>query len=115
MLHVKEQIERHTMFLQHFQAAQYGLPDDEIVVRFILRDVADADELRVAAQVEDLFLAGRTRQIDPADDAGNERILLGELDPSIQIRWPVPGTIGLSSITIASAASGSPSPSRWRA
>ena len=69
VLHVKEQVEWHTMLLQHLQAAQHTGPDNEIIVRFIMRHVPDTNELRVVLELQQLPLACLAREIHPSHHA----------------------------------------------
>ena len=45
------------MLLQHLQATQYPGPDNEIVVRFIMRHVPYTNELRMIFKLQQLLLA----------------------------------------------------------
>jgi len=76
VLYVKEQVEWHAVFLENAQAAQDIGPDDEIIVRFTLRKVADADELAMFFQFEHVGFARRAGQVNPPHHAGDEGIML---------------------------------------
>ena len=47
VLHIKEQIEWYGMFLKYGQSAEDQIPHDKIVIRFILCNMPDTNELRV--------------------------------------------------------------------
>ena len=66
------------MFLQDSQACDNIITDKEIVVRFILCPVADTDEAGMVKQFGQLLLAVVADKIDPADDAGDEIVLLSQ-------------------------------------
>ena len=78
VLDIEEQIERHTMFLQNLEAAQHVRPEDKIVVWFVLRDVADADKLRMSCELKQLLFTRSAGQIHPADHAHYERMPIGQ-------------------------------------
>ena len=50
--------------------------DDEIVVRFVVRHVPHADELRMPPQFFELPFAVGTRQVEPTNDARNEIVFV---------------------------------------
>ena len=72
MLNEEQQVEGNPVFLQDFQAADHFVAHDEIVIGFIVGHVTNADELGVFPQLEQLLLALRAGQIDPAHDAGDK-------------------------------------------
>src|ERR1022692_758130 len=74
--HVKEQIERHGVFLKHLQTPKDIGADDEIVIRLVLRDMADTDEARIILELEQLLLTTITGQIHPADNPRDEGVFL---------------------------------------
>ena len=76
MLHIKQQIKRHAVLFQHLEAAQDFRTHNEIIIRLVLCDVADADKLRVFLKLEQLLLACLAGQIHPADHAHKPVVLL---------------------------------------
>src|SRR5436190_21063961 len=60
------------------QAATERRAKHEAIVRLALEDVADADELRAIGKLLELTPRVVRLQIDPADDAGDPRVRVGE-------------------------------------
>ena len=58
---------------------------EEIGVGLVVDDVADPDEsAETRPELEELSLAVVRSQVDPADHAGEERVMLGQLeDPAV--------------------------------
>jgi hypothetical protein len=84
VLDVEEQVERDLVLLEDLEAPDDVVADDEVVVGLALRDVADADELLLGLELDDLLLALGAREVDPADDAQDEGVLLREVeDPAV--------------------------------
>jgi hypothetical protein len=80
----KEEIERDLVLFEDLQAAENVRSHDEVDVWLVMRDVADATGLGVLAEFEELAFAVSAREIDPADDAGDEVVLVGQAqDPAV--------------------------------
>ena len=68
------------MFLQHLQATQDFRTHNEIVIRLVLRDVADADEFRMILKFQQLLLACFTGEIHPTDHANQPIVFLSHAE-----------------------------------
>jgi hypothetical protein len=79
-----QEVVREALVLERRDAAHERRTQDERVVRLVLDDVTDTDE-RPAAEA--LHLRGRILrlQVDPADDAADERVLLGEIQQELRL------------------------------
>ncbi len=66
-------------------AAQKVVLEHERVIRLILHDVADADELRVVAENLQLFVNHRATQVHPADDAADDRVPIRKLEQPLRL------------------------------
>ena len=79
VLRIEQQIVRNIVFLQSLQATQNRWANNEVVIRFVLNDVAHADELRVVLKLAELIFAAVGCQVDPSDNAGDPIVLLSQL------------------------------------
>lgn len=61
-------------FLQASDAAEEFRAQHEGVIGFVLHDVANADEARVSGELSELLIDACTAEIDPADNAADERV-----------------------------------------
>ena len=73
----KQQVERHSVFFQYLQSADNIGTNNEIIVRFVLRYMADANELWMDFEFQQLFFAFLTCQVHPTHDACDELVSLG--------------------------------------
>jgi hypothetical protein len=65
------------VFRELFDAFVEGGAEDEVVVGFVLDDVADALELLVFGEAFEVLVAVLVAEVDPADDAFEEVVLFG--------------------------------------
>src|SRR3989442_1720850 len=71
---IDQDVVRKPELLEKRDAAAERLADEESIVGFALRDVPDTDQLRMRGERLELRARVRRLQIDPADDAGDERV-----------------------------------------
>ena len=71
------------MLFQYLQSALDLVPEDEVVVRFILCDVSDPDKFWMFPITQQLFFYVLTRQVLPADNAGDEIVLVGKFQAPV--------------------------------
>ena len=60
------------LFRSNFQSPYHLRAHDEVIVRFVLSDVANADEFGMMLKFEQLSFALGAGEIDPTDDARDE-------------------------------------------
>jgi len=72
MATIYEDVVREVELFEERQSLDERPPQQEAIVRLGLRDVTDADQLRVPGKDLEIGARARRLQIDPADDAGDE-------------------------------------------
>ena len=85
VLRKQQQVVGQTELPQLRDAATEFRQQHEVVIRFVVDDVADADELRVLRVFLQLLAEFRRAQVHPAHDALDEVVLVGQFQQPLRL------------------------------